>query len=115
MNRSKKYLEYCRLIADSLLFLKNAKEEQKHLLKYLEEFKILIQSNESVFKKFPALVRELQDTLNIREFNTETAEKKTEDLKNSMVKLLLGIGIEIGGIPLPPELLDLDWSIYAPC
>ena len=87
MNRSKKYLEYCRSIADSLLFLKNSKEEQKNLLNYLEEFKILIQSNESVFKKFPALVRELQGTLNIREFNTETAEKKTEDLKNFMVKL----------------------------
>ena len=80
-------MEYCRSIADSLLFLKNAKEEQKHLLKSLEEFKVLINSNEPVFKFFPAFFRELQGTFNIREFNAETAEKKTEDLKVSMVKL----------------------------
>lgn len=87
MNRSGKYIEYSREIADSLRFLQNAKDEKEQLKIKLNEYVQLINISNSVFLKFPALILEIQSGLTIQQFNTDTAPAKVEGLKKTLVKL----------------------------
>jgi len=87
MNRSKKYLECSKSIADSLLFLQNAKKEKEQLVQNLIDYLHLINSNKAVFYKFPSLINEMQLALTINQFNTETSKIKTEELQKVLVKL----------------------------
>lgn len=87
MNRSHKYLEDCQLIADSLLFLQNAKDGKEQLEKNLNVYIQIINSNKVIFLRFPSLIKEMQCALTIHQFNAETAKKKIDDLNNMLVKL----------------------------
>src|SRR5665647_878064 len=87
MNRSKTYLQYSQIIADSVLFLQNAKDEKAQLEKNLNEYLQLVNSNKTVFHKFPSLIKEMQASLTISQFNAETSGTKTEELKKVLVKL----------------------------
>ena len=87
MNRSKTYLEYSQIIADSLLFLQNAKKEKAQLEQNLKDYLHLINSNKAVFYKFPSLIKEMQSALTINQFNTETSKIKTEELQKVLIKL----------------------------
>jgi len=87
MNRSKKYLEYSETIADSLSFLQNAQKEKEQLEKMLHEYSLLVNSNKNILLKFPALIKEIQNSLTIKQFNSETAQGKIHELKKAIVKL----------------------------
>jgi len=87
MNRSKKYLEYSETIADSLSFLQNAQKEKQQLEKKLQEYLLLTNSNKNILLKFPALIKEIQSALTIKQFNWETAQRKIDELKKALEKL----------------------------
>lgn len=87
MNRSYKYLEDTQIIADSLLFLQNAKVEKEQLEKNLNVYVQIISSNKSIFLKFPSVIKEMQSALTIQQFNAETAQRKIDELNNMLVKL----------------------------
>ncbi|MBK9381246.1 MAG: hypothetical protein IPN39_07945 [Chitinophagaceae bacterium] len=87
MNRSRKYLDSTQQFADSLLFLKNAKEEKAMLEKELEEYVKEINSNQQVYSNFPSLVKEIQESLVIQEFNAGTVKEKTDQLYKAQMNL----------------------------
>lgn len=87
MNRSHKYLEDCQIIADSLLFLQNAKVEKEQLEKNLNVYVQIISSNKGILLKFPSVIKEMQSALTIQQFNAETAQRKIDELNNMLVKL----------------------------
>lgn len=87
MNRSRKYIEDSKMIAESLLFLQNAKEEKEQLKVQLKSYLQLIALNRSVFLKFPSLTKEIQSELTILYFNAETAKRKVNELESVLVKL----------------------------
>ncbi len=63
MNRSRKYIEDSKLIAESLLFLQNAKAEKEQLERKLSSYLQLINENKGIFLKFPSLTKEIQSEL----------------------------------------------------
>lgn len=87
MNRSRKYIDDSKLIADSLLFLQNAKVEKKQLEMRLNYYLQLINSNTNVFLKFPSFTKEIQSGLKIQQFNAETAQQKIDELEAVLIKL----------------------------
>lgn len=87
MNRSRKYIEDSKLIAESLLFLQNAKAEKEQLERKLSSYLQLINENKGIFLKFPSLTKEIQSELSIQRFNAETAKRKIDELESTLVKL----------------------------
>lgn len=87
MNRNRKYLVSTQQIADSLLFLRNAKEERAMLEKELEAFVRGINTNREIYSKFPSIIKEIQESLRIMEFNAGTARGKSVQLENTQIKL----------------------------
>lgn len=87
MNRSNKYLQCSQLIAESLIFLEQAKSEKEALEKSVKAYAALISTNWGVFSKFSSLTDELKSAFTIGQFNTETAHTKIDQLNNMLVKL----------------------------
>jgi len=87
MNRSKKYIEDCKAIADSLIFLQNTKTEKEQLERKVTSYLQLINTNKNIFLKFPSLMNEIQTQFSIQQFNIESADRKIKELESVLVKL----------------------------
>lgn len=87
MNRSKKYIEDCKTIAESLIFLQNGKTEKEQLEGKVNSYLQLVNSNKNIFLKFPSLMNEMRSQFSIQQFCIETADVKIKELEGVLVKL----------------------------
>lgn len=87
MNRNNTYLQHSQRIAESLIFLEQAKSEKEALEKIVKAYVAIINTNLGVFSKFPLLTGELKSGFTIGQFNTHTANAKIDQLNNMLIKL----------------------------
>lgn len=87
MTRSHKYIDYCKSIADSLLFLENSNAEKLALQKDLDEYLNIVTLNKEVLNSFPLLLNEIRASLNLKAFNTQTSAARISELRSVIPKL----------------------------
>ena len=87
MTRSHKYIEYCRSIADSLLFLENSNAEKLSLQKDLDEYLHIVELNKEALSRFPLLQNEIKTLLSLQFFNPTTSSTRISELRSITPKL----------------------------